>query len=84
MKHRLRGNAPTLLTVAGADVWGALSIITPGARGEADALLPHPFDLQVEEQARLTGKTAIQGRARVATRWTEFIHRKATCGLKRH
>lgn len=80
----MRRNSPTLLTVAGADVWGALSMITPGASGEADALLPQSIDLKVEEQARFTGKTAIQGRARGATRRTESIHRKATCGLKKH
>lgn len=80
----MRRDSPALLTVASADVWGTLSIITSGAGGEADALLPHPIDLQVEEQARFTGKTAIQGRAQGATGWTEAIHRKATCGLKRH
>lgn len=69
-----------VLTGAGADVWRAGAIVTPGAGGQTGALLPHPFQLHVEEEARFTGQTAIHVRACRTTSRTESAHRRATCG----
>ncbi|KAA8583166.1 hypothetical protein FQN60_015712, partial [Etheostoma spectabile] len=63
----------------GADVWRAPTIVTPGTGGQTGPPLPHPIQLQVEEQARDAGETAIQSRACRTTCWTESANRGATC-----
>lgn len=54
-------------TGTGVDVWRAHAIVSPGTGGQTGAPLPHPIQLQVEEEARFTGQAAIQGRARGTT-----------------
>lgn len=69
-----------VLTGAGANVWRTHAIVTPGTGGQTGAPLPHPVQLQVEEQARDAGETPIQSRACRTTCWTESANRGATCG----
>lgn len=40
-------------------VWGAGAIVTTGAGGQANANLPHPIPLQVEEESGLAGQATI-------------------------
>lgn len=71
---------PSVPTCAGADVWRAHAIVTPGARGHAGAPLTHAVQLQVEEEARFAGQAAIRDGACGAACRTVSPHGGTSCG----
>lgn len=66
-------------TDASADVGRAHAVVTSGTGGHARPPLLDAVQLQVEEEARLTGQTAVQRRACCTSYLTAAARRITTC-----